>query len=107
MTLEEFATLLSRLEIPARYRSFKKGVAPNPPYVVYYQSNEENLNADNQAHYTVKSVTVELITTQKQVDLEEKLKELFNQNKLFFEFVDEMELETEGLYQTIYDVTLL
>ncbi|HEL1640801.1 hypothetical protein K6V33_07575 [Streptococcus suis] len=107
MKLSEFATILKELGIPCRYRSFKRGSAPAPPYVVYYQNGEDNLNADNEAYYTVKSVTVELITHNKNEALEDALKSLFNQNKLFFEFVDEMEIESEELYQVVYTITLL
>ncbi|HEM3710133.1 TPA: hypothetical protein U1D09_000254 [Streptococcus suis] len=107
MKLSEFAMIMNELGIPFRYRQFKKGEQPKPPYAVYYQDGEDNLNADNEAYHTIKSVTVELITDKKDESLEDKLKSLFNQNKLFFEFSDEMYIESEGLYQVIYDVSLI
>ncbi|WP_029185613.1 hypothetical protein [Streptococcus suis] len=107
MKLLEFAAIIKALGIPCRYRQFKKGEKTKPPYAVYYQDGEDNLNADNEAYHTVKSVTVELITDKKNESLEDKLKSLFNQNKLFFEFSDEMYIESEGLYQVIYDVSLI
>lgn len=107
MKLTEFATLLKESGIPCRYRAFPKGSNPKPPYAVYYQSGEQHLNADNHSYHTVKSVTVELITKEKTESTEELFKSLFDKNKLFFEFVDEMELESQGLYQVIYEVSLL
>jgi len=50
---------------------------------------------------------VDSITDKKNEALEDTLKSLFNQNKLFFEFSDEMYIESEGLYQVIYDVSLI
>ena len=107
MKLSEFAAVMNELGIPCRYRQFRKGENPKPPYAVYYQDGENNLNADNEAYHTIKSVTVELITDKKNEALEDTLKILFNQNKLFFEFSDEMYIESEGLYQVIYDVSLI
>lgn len=107
MKLSQFAELLQTLGFSCRYKSFPKGSNPTPPYIVYYQSGEERLQADNQSYHEVKSVTVELITQQKTESIEEKLKSLFNENRLYFEFVDELELESEGLYQAIYEVSLL
>ena len=83
MKLSEFAAVMNELGIPCRYRQFKKGEKPKPPYAIYYQDGEDNLNADNEAYHTIKSVTVELIIDKKNESLEDKLKSLFNQNKLF------------------------
>lgn len=107
MKLTDFAKLLQSSGLPCRYRSFPRGSNPKPPYAIYYQSDEQYLNADNHSYHTVKAVTVELITKNKDEVSEEKLKSLFDENKLFFEFVDELEIETEGLYQVIYEVNLL
>ena len=107
MKLTDFAKLLQSSGLHCRYRSFPRGSNPKPPYVIYYQSDEQYLKADNQIYHTVKTVIVELITKNKDEATEEKLKSLFDENKLFFEFVDELAIETEGLYQVIYEVNLL
>lgn len=107
MNLSEFANLLKSLDIPVRYRSFKKGEAPTLPYAVYYQSGENNLYADNISYQYSKIVAVELITEKKNEKLEDKLKSLLNSNRLSYEFFDEVKLESEGLYQVIYHIDLL
>ena len=107
MTKSEFAKLLKKLKIPVRYRAFKKGEAPQPPYAVYYQLGKENFNADNQPYFTTESVIVELITNKKDEALELKLENLLTENKLFFEFDNESQLDSEGLYQVSYVVYLI
>mgnify|MGYP001015287815 FL=1 len=37
MKLSEFAAVMNELGIPCRYRQFKKGEKPKPPYAIYYQ----------------------------------------------------------------------
>ncbi len=82
MKLSEFAAIMKALGIPCVTVN-SKGEQPKPPYAVYYQDGEDNLNADNEAYHTIKSVTVELITDKKNESLEDTLKSLFNKNKLF------------------------
>ena len=107
MTKSDFAKLLKKLKIPVRYRAFRKGEAPQPPYAVYYQLGKDNFNADNQPYFTTESVTVELITNKKDETLESKFESLLSDNKLFFEFDNELELDSEGLYQVAYIVYLI
>lgn len=107
MTKSDFAKLLKKLKIPVRYRAFRKGEAPQTPYAVYYQLGKDNFNADNQPYFTTESVIVELITNKKDETLESKLESLLTDNKLFFEFESEIELDSEGLYQVAYTVYLI
>lgn len=107
MTKSDFAKLLKKLKIPVRYRAFKKGEAPQPPYAVYYQLGKDNFNADNQPYFTTESVIVELITNKKDETLESKFESLLSDSKLFFEFESEVELDSEGLYQVAYTVYLI
>lgn len=107
MTKSDFAKLLKKLKIPVRYRAFRKGEAPQSPYAVYYQLGKDNFNADNQPYFTTESVIVELITTKKDEALELKLENLLTENKLFFEFDNESQLDSEGLYQVSYVVYLI
>lgn len=107
MTKSDFAKLLKKLKIPVRYRAFRKGEAPQPPYAVYYQLGKDNFNADNQPYFTTESVIVELITNKKDETLESKFESLLSDSKLFFEFESEIELDSEGLYQVAYTVYLI
>lgn len=107
MTKSEFSQMLEGLNIPVRYRAFKRGEAPRPPYAVYYQLGKDTVQGDNKPYFTTESVVVELITTKKDEALENKLESLLVDNKLFFEYEGESELEGQDLYQSSYAVYLI
>lgn len=107
ITKAEFAAILTGLEIPVRYRAFKKGEKPIPPYAVYYQLSKEHFRADNGPYFTTETVVVELITKKKDEELEKKLESLLAANKLSFEFEMEDYLESEDLYQVSYAIDLM
>lgn len=102
-----FAKLLKELEVPVCYRAFKKGEAPAPPYAIYYQLGKDSFNADNTPYFTSETLIVELITSQKDVALEEKLEQLLTEHRLTFEFEAENYLSSEELYQSSYFINLL
>ncbi|WP_117276515.1 MULTISPECIES: hypothetical protein [Streptococcus anginosus group] len=106
MKLVEFAELLTETGLTVQYHSFKKGQAPNPPYVVYTTGRPVVQLGDNQQEFKVDTVTVELVTDKKELALEEKLESLLNQSKLFFEKEDETYIDSEELFVVTYSVYL-
>ncbi|MGT2951589.1 hypothetical protein BU202_08235 [Streptococcus cuniculi] len=106
MELHEFASLLTQTDLLVQYHSFKKGDAPNPPYIVYTAIKPETVRGDNERYYQIDTVLVELVTDLKDLDLERILESLFDENKLFYEIEDESHIETEELFVKSYLVYL-
>ena len=106
MELSNFVEVLDEINLPVQYHSFKIGQAPNPPYLVYLTDGGLDVYADNQRLYHADKVQVELVTDKKELALESKLENLLNEQKLFFEIVDENYIEQEELYVRTYLVTL-
>lgn len=106
MKLSDFALILSQLELPLTYKAFDVGNVPSMPYIIYFESNPIIQAADNFSNHQIKNVIVELAFERKDEALEEKLEELLNTNKLFFEVDDELFIETERLFVKSYSVYL-
>lgn len=106
MKLSDFASILSQLELPLTYKAFDVGNVPSMPYIIYFESNPIIQAADNFSNHQIKNVIVELAFERKDEALEEKLEELLNTNKLFFEVDDELFIETERLFVKSYSVYL-
>ena len=106
MKLLVFDELLSETVLIIQYHSFKKGQAPNPPYVVYTAGRPVVQLGDNQQEFKVDTVIVELVTDKKELALEEKLENLLNQSKFFFEKEDETYIDSEELFVVTYSVYL-
>lgn len=106
MKIVDFAEMLETSGLIVQYHAFKKGQAPNPPYLVYTLMRPTLFFADNTLTYQMKVVRVELVTEQKDLTLEEKVEGLFSEHKLFFEMEEELVIETEELFVKSYLVFL-
>lgn len=105
ITLQELYKKLKNLGIPVQYYMFQEGQEPNLPYIIYYNPSEQHLNADNFTLFVTKDVIIEVYSKFKDLSLEEKLKELFDTNKLTYTF-QETYLKEERMYMVAYQITL-
>ena len=97
MKLSEFAEILEQAGLPVTYKAFREGNVPSLPYLVYFESLPTITGADNQASYKIRAVTVELA---------ERLEELWNGHKLFYDVQEENFIESERLFVKSYEVYL-
>lgn len=105
MTLENIKTILLELNVPVAYNHFNKRT--DPPYVVYYVQDSENVFADNTVILENVTVFIELYTKKKDAKLERQLKNILNNNELPYELVGESFIEEDNIYQIIYQVNLI
>lgn len=105
MTLQELYRQLKQLQLPVQYYMFQEGQAPNLPYIIYYNPSEQHLNADNFTIFVTKDVIIEVYSEFKDLSLEDKLKELFDKNKLTYTF-QETYLKDERMYMLAYQISL-
>lgn len=106
MKLSELRASLESLEIPVKYRAFKEGEAPSLPYLLFYvEGNDGTLFGDNQNYFSVKNVTIELYTEEKDLELEERLEALLDGIKIEYTYF-ETYIETESMFESIYEITL-
>ena len=89
MKLSEFAEILEQAGLPVTYKAFREGNVPTLPYLVYFESLPSITGTDNQASYMIRAVTVELAFERKDEELEERLEELWNDHKLFYDVQEE------------------
>lgn len=109
MTLAELVLLLKRSGYPVTYSHFKETASrpiPSPPYITYLEDQSSNVFADNKVYKSIKNIRIELYTELKDEKVEEKLETLLNDNELPFE-TDETWIESEQLFQKIYEVRLI
>ena len=105
MTLQELYKQLKHLQLPVQYYMFQEGQAPDLPYIIYYNPSEQHLNADNFTLFVTKDVIIEVYSEFKDLSLEDKLKELFDKNKLTYTF-QETYLKDERMYMLAYQISL-
>lgn len=103
MHLKDLAELLESTGYPVVYHHFKK--PPPPPYVVYLFTRANNFGADNKVLAKFNHFQVELYTKNKQPEAEMKLEDALELAEIFYE-KSELYLETEELYQIVYEIEM-
>ncbi|SET02286.1 hypothetical protein SAMN05421676_102361 [Salinibacillus kushneri] len=109
MTLQELVSILNSTGLPVAHSHFKNtesSPAPSPPFITYLDDGSANFFADNKVYVPIKNPTVELYTDKKDLSVEQKLETALNDNGLPFELEDEVWIESERLFQQIYNITL-
>ncbi len=100
MKLDEIGEMLKEAKIPVAYSHFAK--TQPPPFLVYYDEEEQVITADSVVIYKVLSIAVELYTTTKNETIEEKIENLLSDHRLGFSKFASW-INDAKVYQTIYE----
>jgi hypothetical protein len=108
MNLAELKNILEATGYPVAYLRFyetENEPLPEPPFIVYLVAYSSNMMADNQVHLEIQNVQIELYTDKKDLIAENKVATVLNENELPYQTTETF-IETENLYQKIYEVRL-
>lgn len=108
MTLEELKIILEATGLPVAFSHFTESEnepLPKPPFITYLDTFSSHLMADNKVYKQIQNVEIELYTDRKDLDVEAFLEEVLNVNEIPYA-TNETYIESESLYQKIYEVRL-
>ncbi len=105
MTLSEIYNCLLTTGLPVVYHSWKaeNKEPPEPPYIVYFFIDSENIGADNKVYYKSNRYQVELYTNKKDLSAEQALENVLDGAGIFYDKT-EVYIESEKMYQIIYEI---
>lgn len=109
ISLEQLAYILQSTGIPVAYSHFvesENDPLPQPPFITYLVAYSSNFGADNAVYYQIRNIQIELYTDTKDIETERKVEQALNDNDLFYQ-TTESYIESEQLFQKIYEVRLL
>lgn len=106
MKLVDFRSELKKVGVPVQYRAFKEGEAPELPYIIFYLDDTTgSLEADNKLFWKLQNVSAELYTDEKDVELEEKLEQIFEENEISFDAYESY-IDSEQMFEMLYEITI-
>lgn len=109
MTLAELNNILKATGYPVAYSHFT-GTTTNPihdpPYITYLVAYSSNFIADNKVYQKINNAQIELYTIKKDLTAESTLETILDDNEIPYQ-TTETYIESEGLFQKIYEVRLI
>jgi hypothetical protein len=109
MNLNELKTLLEVTGFPVAYFQFietENEPVPEPPFIVFFVTDSENLFGDDTVIKDIEDVDIELYTDKKDINAENKVKEVLKKNNLPYT-TSEVYIESQRLYQKTFEVRLI
>lgn len=102
MTIIELEEQLQILGLPLAYRQWGEGEEPKLPYILFYRDQSDDFFADNQNYAAGNQMALELYTETKDFYQEELIENLLKNLCIPYQLF-EGELETEGMYEVLYE----
>jgi len=109
VTMAELYQALKSLGLPVAYGEFKtdpENPAPPPPFITYQLAYSSNVYADNLNYVDVENFQIELYTMKKDPAIEKMVQDKLKEIGLPYNKIETW-LDTEKLFQVIYEVQLL
>ena len=104
MTLGGLKKLLDATGYPVAYSHFNE--AKEAPYICYLVTYSSNVHADNKVHKQIQNIDIELYTDIKDLQAESIVEDILDENEIPYDS-DEAFIESEKLFQKIYEVRLI
>ncbi len=104
MTLSELYTELATLGLPLAYHQHTG--APQLPFLVYRFDGSDDLMADNHNYAEISDITIELYSNKKDLASEKLVQDKLKELRLPY-VKHEVWIDTEELFMTLYEVTIL
>lgn len=109
MTQQELYQALKSLGLPVAYSHFTETAGkpiPDPPYIIYLASTPNDFKADNRNYHKIRGYQIELYTAKKDLAVEKLLEDKLDELELPYTGLETF-LESESMYQRIYDIQLI
>lgn len=75
MSYEEIATMIESIGLPYAYYQFPEGTGQEPPFVVFFYSNIDDLYADDINYQRIVTLNIELYTRERTLKARRPLRE--------------------------------
>lgn len=102
MTEDECKVILEASGLPVVYHHWIS--PPALPYIVFVRTQSDNYKADGTVYAKDNVFNAELYSDKKDPEAEQKLESALDQGEIFYEVVSEDYIETEDMYQVIYEI---
>lgn len=104
MKHKDIYDLLKTLNIPVAYDHFDSDKKIIPPFIAYREISPDTFKADSITYYRPYNFEIELVTTKKDVALEQTIENLLTTNNIPYDIEDGVWDEDERIYHSFYEI---
>ena len=94
------------MNLPCAYRSFPIGNAVNPPYVLYFYENNDDVMADNSNYVKVENLVIELYSENKDFVSEATVETTLKSNHITYTKNEEY-IDAITMYRITYETEVV
>ena len=106
MSYEDIATMIESFGLPYAYYQFPEGTGQDPPFVVFFYSNIDDVYADDSNYQRIVTLNIELYTREKDFEHEETIETALADNGLTY-YKEENYIDSEKMYQIAYEMEVI
>lgn len=96
--------LLKTLKIPVAYDHFDTNKNVEPPFIAYREIGTDTFKADGVTYYRPHEYEIELVTSKKDITLQQSLEDLLTTNNIPYDYYNEVWDEEEKIYHNFYEI---
>lgn len=101
----DIPSMLDETDIPYTYYSFPEKEAPNLPYITFYYPDSSNMAADNTVYQRIESLTIELYTENKDIELEKRVEDVFERYNIVWDKSEDY-INSEHMFMITYETEI-
>ena len=106
MTREEVATMISGIGIPYAYYQFPDNTPQEPPFLVFYYDNSDDLYADDKNYQRITELTIEFYSDSKDFFYETLIEDTLTASGLTYRKSEQF-IDSERMHETVYELEVL
>lgn len=106
MTYKEIAAMIESIDLPYAYYQFPEGTGQEPPFVVFFYSNIDDLYADESNYQRIVTLNIELYTREKDFEKEATVEGILQNSGLSY-YKEENYIDSEKMYQIAYEMEVI
>lgn len=106
MTYKEIAAMIESIGLPYAYYQFPEGTGQEPPFVVFFYSNTDDLYADESNYQRIVTLNIELYTREKDFEKEATVEGILQNSGLSY-YKEENYIDSEKMYQIAYEMEVI
>lgn len=106
MTDLEVKNMLEETGFPVSYHHFEEGEVPALPYLIYLYPGTNDFSADGVVYQGINQLDIELYTDKKDVKTEKRVEAVLKKHGFFYKKTEGY-IETEKMYEVLYEMEVL